>query len=99
MSSLTSASTLAEIRAAYADNASYLEVGSAVKARTFITACRLLLLSLPKRAMKGGRSSGEEIELEPRLLAEQIGEAKRFLSEANLAAATPKVFSIENFRD
>jgi len=99
MSSLTSASTLPEIKAAYADNASYVEDGSAVKARAFITACRLLLLRLPKRAMKGGRASGEEIELEPRLLAEQIGEAKKFLSEANLVAATPKVFSVEYFRD
>jgi len=99
MSSLTSASTLADIKAAYADNASYLEDGSAVKARLFITACRLLLLALPKRAMKGGRTSGEEIELDPSLLAGQINEAKRFLTEANLVAAPPKLFSVEYFRD
>ena len=99
MSSLSSTSTLAEVKAAYADNASYLEDGSAAKARAFITACRLLLLMLPKRAVKGGRTSGEEIELDPSQLAGQIAEAQRFLTECNLSAAPPKVFSCENFRD
>ena len=98
MATLTSASTLAEIKAAYADNASYLEDGSATKARAFITACTLLLLRLPKRVSKGG-GQGEEIELDPQLLADQIGEAKRYLSAANVAIAPTKCYSIENFRD
>lgn len=98
MSTLNSASTFEQIQAAYADNASYQEDGSAAKARAFITACRLLLLKLPKRVSKGGKSQGEEIELDPRLLAEQIGEAKRYLSEANIATAPPRCYSLENFR-
>ena len=98
MSDLSSASTLAEIKAAYANNASYLEDNSPAKARAFITACRMLLMRLPKRISKGG-SQGEEVELDPRLLAEQIGEAQRFLTEHNVASAPTKCFSIENFRD
>jgi hypothetical protein len=46
MATLDSTSTLSEILAAYADNASYAEDGSATKARSFITACRLLLINL-----------------------------------------------------
>jgi hypothetical protein len=48
MSTLNSASTLAEIEAAYADNASYAEDNSVAKCRAFITACRLLVLKYPK---------------------------------------------------
>lgn len=95
---LSSTSTLAEIQAAYDNNASYHEDGSAEKARTFITACRMLIGRLPKRVSKGGRSQGEEIELDPRLLADQIEEAKQFLTEANLATGPTRCFSIENFR-
>lgn len=53
MSALSSASTAAEVRAAYMDNASYEEDGSATKAAAFITACRLLLLMMPKLINQG----------------------------------------------
>jgi hypothetical protein len=49
MSTLNSTSTLAQIEAAYADNASYAEDNSVAKARAFVTACRLLLLKYPNR--------------------------------------------------
>jgi hypothetical protein len=96
---LNSASTLLEVKASYSDNASYHEDGSAAKARTFITACRLLLLMLPKRVSAGGRSQGEEVEFDARLLQDQIVEAKRFLTEFNVADAPRRGFSIEFFRD
>ena len=99
MSALSSASSLDEIQAAYADAACYQEDGSASKARAFITACRLLLLQLPKRVSKGGRAQGEEVELDPGLLARQIDEAKRYLTSTAIATAPPKCFSIEGFRD
>jgi len=50
MSSLTSASTLSQVEAAYIDNASYAEDGSVSKAKAFITACRILLLKIPKES-------------------------------------------------
>ena len=49
MSTLNSASTLVQIEASYADNASYAEDKSVTKCRAFITACALLLLKYPKR--------------------------------------------------
>jgi hypothetical protein len=97
MSSLSARSTYNEIRAAYEDNASYLEDQSAAKARAFITACRLLIRHLPTRVSKGGN----EMDLDVRLLAEQIAAAERFLTQANIAAtaARPRYFSLEYFRD
>jgi hypothetical protein len=53
MSSLTSESTLAEVNAAYVDNASYQEDNSTDKAAAFITACRILLLKIPAQAASG----------------------------------------------
>ena len=99
MATLNSASSLDDVQASYADSASYHEDGSPAKARAFITACRLLLLLLPKRASRGGRAQGEEIELDPRLLAEQITEAKRFLSESADRTVPPNTFSFQSFRD
>jgi len=95
MPSLTSSSTLAQIKAAYADNASYIEDGSATKARAFITACRLLICQLPAKVLKGG----SEVDLDVRLLADQIADAQAFLTQAAVASRPVKVFSIENFRD
>jgi hypothetical protein len=99
MSSLNATSTLAEIKAAYADNASYFEDGSPAKARAFVTACRLLLLKLPKRVASGGRGQGEEVELDVRVIQDQIADAQRFLTQSGIAAGPPKVYSFENFRD
>lgn len=47
MSDLSSASTYADITAAYDDNASYAEDGSVTKAKAFVTACRLLIRKSP----------------------------------------------------
>jgi hypothetical protein len=94
---LTSASTLAEIRAAYADNASYEEDSSPAKARGFITACRLLLLNLPKRAVHGGRG-GEEIELDLTLISAEMIEAKKWLAVFGSALAAARATYVD-FRD
>lgn len=79
MASLDSTSTLADIKSAYADNASYAEDGSAAKARAFITACRLLLLKLPRKAAFAGQA-GHEIELDTKLLADEIRQAQQWLT-------------------
>ncbi len=97
MSTLNSSSTLAEIEAAYADNASYCEDASVSKARAFITACRLLLLNLPAKAAFG---KAESVEIETRLLAEQITEAKQWLIGRDTTNSAPRMTlaSLENFR-
>jgi hypothetical protein len=54
MSTLTSASTLEEVQAAYYDNADYDAVGSVTKAKDFIVACRYLILHLPRNINTAG---------------------------------------------
>jgi hypothetical protein len=100
MSTLSSASTLAEIQAAYADNASYAEDASPAKARAFVTACRLLLVKLPKRASHGaGRA--EEIELDLALIRGELADARKWLAcYASAAAGGAAVsFDLSGFRD
>jgi hypothetical protein len=60
---LTSASTYAEILAAYKDNASYEEDVSQAKAKAFITACRFLALD-PMSAGRGPQSISRESYLQ-----------------------------------
>lgn len=76
MSSLSSSSTLTAIVAAYIDNASYDEDGSTAKARTFITACRILLVRRAKRVVH----AGEEVELDLGQIDTQLSAAKRWLA-------------------
>lgn len=62
MASVTSASTVAEIEAAYVDNGSYVEDQSVTKCRAFITAARALLIKLPTVATKGANSLSYRVE-------------------------------------
>lgn len=55
--SLTSSSTLAQVQAAYEDNADYDLVASVAKARLFIQACRFLMLRLPAAGSSGDAST------------------------------------------
>lgn len=94
---LTSASTLAQCQAAYDDNASYEEEASPTKARAFITACRVLIRRIPRRATHGGRG-GEEVEMAVEAYRQEINEAKRWLAVHGTSAAGVTVASFENFR-
>lgn len=86
-STLSSASTDAEVEDAYADNASYAEDGSVAKARAFITACRLLLLRRPSQASKGG-PGGAALEFDPTLYERQITQAEQYIAVNNTAAGS-----------
>lgn len=102
MSTLSSASTLAEIEAAYDDNASYAEDNSAAKARAFVTACTMLLRRTLKRTARGGGSvAASEMEWDPAQLREAIKRADVWLA-ANPAASSAggvKYADFTNFRD
>ena len=76
MSTLSSASTLAQIEAAYDDNASYAEDNSVAKCRGFITACRLLLRRTPHEA---GHGEGR-VRLTADLIAKELEQAKDWLA-------------------
>lgn len=97
MSTLDSSSTLAEVQAAYDDNASYAEDDSTAKAAAFVTACRFLLRRLPRRAAHGGRGA-EEVELELRLIREELNAASQWLAVKGATGGGIKHVSFENFR-
>ena len=102
MSSLSSASTRAEVHAAYMDNASYEEDGSATKCRAFITAVRILLSPQfsPARSRGAGRDAGE-VELDYLALKSQLDDAQAWLLAAGelLAGTNVKHADFAGFRD
>jgi hypothetical protein len=53
MATVDSSSNLAEVEAAYDDNASYAEDQSTTKARAFVTACRILIRRYPSSQASG----------------------------------------------
>lgn len=76
MSTLSSTSTLDEIKAAYMDNASYEEDASVAKAKAFVTACRLLLMKIPKVSQD---SEGARVEMNPDLIQREMAEAREYV--------------------
>ena len=97
MSTLSSASSTAQILASYYDNASYEEDASVSKAKAFITACRFLILKFPKKAKEGG---GSETEIDPSQIAREQAHARAWLSTVGNASTngSVKYSSFENFR-
>jgi len=96
MSSLSSVSTDAQVKAAYDDNASYAEDDSITKAKAFITACRILLRRIPKRGKLGSR---QEFEFDPLMIQGELNDAKAWLSTKAAAGGGVTSFSFANFRD
>jgi hypothetical protein len=100
-STLNSASTWAEIDAAYRDNASYFEDNSPTKAAAFITACRFKLL-MPQRIKQGGSGSGQEMENSPDAIQEQLKAAQAWyganVTTGGVGQGYVRTFSIEDFR-
>jgi hypothetical protein len=96
MSSLSSSSTLAQIKAAYADNASYEEDDSVSKARAFVTACRLLMLRLPSMAEQVGHS---KIEQDVSQLRKELEAAQSYIATASEAQSQVIHADFGGFRD
>lgn len=63
MAELDGNSTLAEVNAAYDENSSYVEDNSIVKARRFITACRILLRRTPSSMQKASNQLGYNVQV------------------------------------
>lgn len=74
--------TYDEIVTAYLDNADYEESASVSKCRSFITACRRLLLELPKQSSHTGAS----VSLNPELIADEMRRAQSWLASADTTA-------------
>lgn len=96
--SLDSTSTLAEIEAAYDDNASYEEHGSTAKCRLFITAVRLLVRRYRRKIQRG---SGTVIETEIALLQKELERAQTWLlkNDTSTSGGSVRHVSFESFRD
>lgn len=60
MTSLSSTSTLAEIKAAYKDNADYDIIGDVTKCGVFVQACRMLLLDMADQVQRGDHLMRQE---------------------------------------
>jgi len=76
MSTLSSASTLAQIQDSYDDNASYEEDGSLSKAKAFSTAVRMLLRRIPEESRQGGDS----IRFRPEVLRKELDEVQEWIA-------------------
>lgn len=78
MSTVSSASSLAQVRAAYEDAASYEEDASVPKARAFITAANVLMLRLSSEAAEGS----ERVRLDENLrqLSQAIDNARKWIA-------------------
>ncbi len=95
---VTSASTDAEVEAAYDDNASYAALGSAAMARAFCVACRILLRRVAKRTVHGGQR-GFEVEVDPRMVQQELQQAQAWLATADAAGGGVKYTDLSDFRD
>lgn len=73
---LDSSNTIADYIASYNDNACYDEVGSVVKAKAFVTACRLLMQNLFLSQSQGGESASISITS----IENALAEAQRWLA-------------------
>jgi len=76
MSSLSSASTDAEVWSAYDDNASFEEDASPAKAAAFITACRILL----RRRPQGMTIEGRQVNFEAGTISAELARARTWLA-------------------
>lgn len=82
MASLTSTSTDEQVWAAFDDNASFEEDRSVGKARSFVTACMILLRRRPKQYT----SDGQTAIFDEQSIREELARARRYVA-ANQSAA------------
>lgn len=83
MATLSSASTLDQVKAAYDDNSGYDVDGNVTECQIFIQACRILLRRLPAETSKEGQS----LRIELQRIEEALAQAKVWLATSNTAAA------------
>ena len=74
MATISSASSQADIEAAYLDNCGYAEDGSTTMAKAFVTACRAMQI----RGITGISTGANRMQFEPGALETQIAKAERY---------------------
>lgn len=86
MATLSSSSTIQQIKDAYDDNASYEEDNDVAKAKIFVTACRMLLMKIPKLAGHGGG----QVAMSPDLIRKELADARTFLQANDTSTSARK---------
>lgn len=97
MASLSSSSTMAQVEAAYDDNASYAEDDSITKAKAFVTAVRFLLRRLYSSEAFGSASLSTRVDL----LRDELRDAQKWLEARDVdSLPSPRVTraNFQNFR-
>jgi len=87
-------STLAEAQTAYLANADWAETGSSTKAKTFVSACRALLLLMPTQAAQGDVSTQFDIKQ----IAAQMDAAQQYVNDTVAGGGGMVDTSFEDFR-
>ena len=94
MADLTAGSTIEEIENAYLYGATYEEDSSSEKCRSFMSACRIILLKFPNSKTSGG----ESVAFDRRLVAEQLEAARRWINSRTNQTNRVRFFSLEDYR-
>jgi hypothetical protein len=89
-----SSSTLAEVEAAYDDNASYRDTANITMARAFTQACRILVRRYVSGIAVDGASTSRNVDL----IKQQLSEAEAWLDGADPARSGASTVSLD-FRD
>lgn len=97
---LSSASTTAQVLAAYADNGSYEENDSLSEAKAFVSACRILLSPkhLVSRSASGGRS-GTEVEYDVTVVEREKDRSQRWIEQKLGESGNVVHADFSNFRE
>ena len=97
---LSSETSRSQIIAAYLDCSDYDLVGSTARAAVFIRAGRMLLARPVTRTAAGGQG-GEEVELEPRIMQDEVAKAETWYAHQSAIAANElrQYAPADDFRD
>lgn len=99
MSTLSSSSTYAQIKASYLDNASYEEDGSTSKAAAFITACRMLIHHPSRTRVGSPGGAGQEMEFDLAVLQAEMKAAQEWKAANDQSAGSRTTYGdFANFR-
>ena len=94
---LSSASSLINVRNAYLDNASYEQNNDVNACATFVTACRMLLAMMPTVVSAGGDAS---LTIDLKIVQQELTSARQWLdtNSSNNSGAGIVAVDLQNFR-
>lgn len=94
MATLSSSSSDQQVWDAYDDNASYEEDSSVSKARTFITACVILLRRRPQRVS----TNGYAVDFDPDTIQNELKRAREWQATNSASGESVRYLDFRNLR-